>query len=190
MIYVLTGGMTLGERLRGALKARDMSQSELARRLGLKHQAVNQWAGDRGRPSLKRLEEIADVLGVSVAELLGDADAAPEGRPGVITPGARFEAVREIIWRRHGGIRQAARDMRVPQAKLEAIRSGTAQPTRDEIVLLCGWADCPRAFIEQGRLEGMRAELAWHLGHSAPHLVPHLSGGEASGGGGTPPASG
>lgn len=178
--------MNIGDRLKAALKARDMSQTALAKRLGLKHQAVNQWANDRGRPSVQRLQEIADVLGLTVSELLGDAEAAPAGRPGVVTPGARFEAVREAVWRRHGGIRQAARDMGIPQNRLEAIRAGEAQPTRDEVVTLCGWADCPRAFIEEGKLSGMRAELAWHLGHSAPHLVPHLSAdaGEGPAGGG------
>ena len=46
-----------------------MSDAALGRRLGISRQAVNAIVNGRADPSLTRLHEIADVLGVRVRDL-------------------------------------------------------------------------------------------------------------------------
>ena len=46
-----------------------MTAKELAARLGMTETGLSIAIGDNGNPSLKRLQEIADILGVSVPEL-------------------------------------------------------------------------------------------------------------------------
>ena len=59
----------LSDRLTKVLKTRKMSKSELARRVGVTPQAVNNWfsRGELGRESA---QQIADVLKISIAWLL------------------------------------------------------------------------------------------------------------------------
>jgi transcriptional regulator with XRE-family HTH domain len=60
------------------MKAADVNQSELARRLGIKSQAVNQWLQPNGTiPKARRLTQIAAALGVPLPVLMDWAkDAA------------------------------------------------------------------------------------------------------------------
>lgn len=47
-----------------------LSQSDLARELGITPQAVQKWEAALSEPRLMKLQQIADVLGVDIAELL------------------------------------------------------------------------------------------------------------------------
>lgn len=53
--------------LRGAL---GWSQSELACRLGIDKTAVNHWENGWSRPDLSRLPKVAEILGVTLSELV------------------------------------------------------------------------------------------------------------------------
>lgn len=72
--------MSLADRIRQAREAAGLNQSDLARRLGVKPQSVNQWERGKTRPGMRRLEKIASVLGVSAAELVGEDSAAASGQ--------------------------------------------------------------------------------------------------------------
>lgn len=62
-----------------------MSQSELARRLGISSQAVNQWFKPGGTaPRGKRLSAVARAIGVELSELLGESSARQ--RPETLSP--------------------------------------------------------------------------------------------------------
>lgn len=61
--------LTTGQRLNRALAERGVSQSELARRMGTSHAAVNQALQDQRAPSLEWLCRAAEALGVSPSEL-------------------------------------------------------------------------------------------------------------------------
>ena len=80
--------MTFGSNLRRAMQARAISTTALARRLGIKSQSVSQWRSDQTRPTGARFEELCRVLGISAAELIGQA---PNLTPGLAEPGAPLD---------------------------------------------------------------------------------------------------
>ena len=57
-------------RIKELLQARDMSQTELAHRLGKCFNTVNLYATNRVQPPVPVLYQIADILDVDVRELL------------------------------------------------------------------------------------------------------------------------
>ncbi|MCC8037324.1 MAG: helix-turn-helix domain-containing protein [Bacteroidales bacterium] len=73
-------------RVKELLKQRGMTAKELASRLGMTETGLSIALSDRGNPTLARLRQIADVLGVSVADLFaeppGDVAVCPHcGQP-------------------------------------------------------------------------------------------------------------
>lgn len=59
------GQSTVGERIIEARKAKDMTQLDLAKRLGISRAAVGQWEIDSTSPSISKLEEVAMILDVA-----------------------------------------------------------------------------------------------------------------------------
>lgn len=74
----IAGAETTGERIARLRKQKLLTQSELARRLGVTVTSVCYWEQDRSRPKAARLDSLATLLGVPVAELI--TDAGPERR--------------------------------------------------------------------------------------------------------------
>jgi transcriptional regulator with XRE-family HTH domain len=67
--------MTFGENLQRLLKAKGLSQSALARRLGVTPQAVGQWCRAVTEPKdLTRFQDVAKILGVDAQELWATED--------------------------------------------------------------------------------------------------------------------
>lgn len=66
--------MTLGERIRELRKKKNWTQQELADRLDMSLVNCGRMERDQIKPSIKRLEQIAQILGVDTYELL-----KPEG---------------------------------------------------------------------------------------------------------------
>lgn len=56
----------------------DLSQGELASKLGCSQAHVSDWETDKSQPRLRELEKIAAFFGVSVASLAGHGNAAFE----------------------------------------------------------------------------------------------------------------
>lgn len=72
-----------GQRLQFFLDRRGMSQTDLARRVGVFPSAVTMWCSGKTKPKHGRLEAIAVALGVPLAEFFGPLDvdasaAAPQ----------------------------------------------------------------------------------------------------------------
>ena len=65
--------MPLGERIKLLLAQRGLSQSELARRVGLRQSTMNMLANGRSQGS-KHLHKIARELGTTPAYLTGETD--------------------------------------------------------------------------------------------------------------------
>lgn len=61
--------MTTGQRIRAARKAANMTQAELAQKLGIPFQSISQWERDIRNPKKETLIRIADALGVSISDL-------------------------------------------------------------------------------------------------------------------------
>ena len=63
----------IGEKIARLRESRALSQSDIARAIGVTPQAVQKWETG-GRPRLNRLAQVADLLGVSVGELVRGTD--------------------------------------------------------------------------------------------------------------------
>ena len=68
-----SGEPSFAARLREARKARGLSQSDLARRLGTPPSAIAHFEGERRKPSFASVRAIARALDVSADYLLGRA---------------------------------------------------------------------------------------------------------------------
>lgn len=62
--------LTIGERLRDARKAMKMTQEDLAKKIGVKRAVISKYETGLISPSADTLQKIANVLNVSVADLL------------------------------------------------------------------------------------------------------------------------
>ena len=61
----------IGRKIASLRKAADMTQPELADRLGISFQAVSNWERGMSMPDISNLPELAEIFGVSIDELLG-----------------------------------------------------------------------------------------------------------------------
>ncbi len=61
--------MTVGERIKEARKKANMTQNELAQKMGIPFQSISQWERDLRKPKYETLARIASALGCNVSEL-------------------------------------------------------------------------------------------------------------------------
>ncbi|GLQ04821.1 helix-turn-helix domain-containing protein [Sneathiella chinensis] len=62
---------TMGGRIQMARAARGLSSKQLALRIGVLPKTLGNWERDRSEPRINRLQEIANILNVSLVWLLG-----------------------------------------------------------------------------------------------------------------------
>ena len=72
-----------GENLAALRKMRQMTQDELAERVGVSRQAVGKWEAGETEPALGIAQKVAEVFGVSLDEM---TDHKPELVPGAGLP--------------------------------------------------------------------------------------------------------
>lgn len=65
--------MSIGENLKKARRLRKMTQSELAKALGVTTPTIANYENGRREPNLEQCQALADALNVRVADLVGDA---------------------------------------------------------------------------------------------------------------------
>ena len=70
---------TLGGRIVDAREAQDLTTSQLARRMGIKAETLNEWETDRAEPQSNRLLTLAGTLDVTPAWLLTGTGEGPFG---------------------------------------------------------------------------------------------------------------
>lgn len=63
------------EKIREARKAAGITQTELAAKLGVTSGAVSQWEKGLTRPEIGKLKQLADVLKITVDDLLTEGSA-------------------------------------------------------------------------------------------------------------------
>ena len=74
----------LGERLKERTRELGLTDSEVARRLGLSQARYSHYANGVHEPDLETLVRIAQVLGMSADQVLGMAPANVEGKDGAL----------------------------------------------------------------------------------------------------------
>lgn len=62
--------MTFGEKLRESRKISNLTQKQLADRIGAKHNSVSDWENDKNKPDPDTIELLCGVLGISPNYLL------------------------------------------------------------------------------------------------------------------------
>ena len=74
----------IGKKIVSLRKQKNMTQMELADRMGISFQAVSNWERGNSMPDISKLPELAEIFGVSLDELLGEksslVEAAVENR--------------------------------------------------------------------------------------------------------------
>lgn len=72
------GAATFGDRLSLAREAQNLTQEQLASRLGLRASTLENWECDRSEPRANKLQMLAGFLNVSMVWLLtGEGEGAP-----------------------------------------------------------------------------------------------------------------
>ena len=61
---------TFGEYIYKLRTSADLSQSELAKKLGVSNKAISKWENGKAKPQVDMLKKLAIVFGVSVESLL------------------------------------------------------------------------------------------------------------------------
>jgi transcriptional regulator with XRE-family HTH domain len=70
---------TFGDRVAAAREAADMTQAQLARRLGIKKSTLMGWEQDLSEPRANKLSMVSGLLNVSMSWLLtGEGEGMPE----------------------------------------------------------------------------------------------------------------
>ena len=72
--------LTIGENIRNYRKKNDLTQEALADRLGVTYQSISRWENGTTYPDLELIPAIAEVLSVTVDELLGMPQIEKEKR--------------------------------------------------------------------------------------------------------------
>lgn len=62
----------IGKKISSLRKEKGITQMELADKLGISFQAVSNWERGNTMPDISKLPELAEILGVTIEELLGD----------------------------------------------------------------------------------------------------------------------
>lgn len=72
MIALEEGGnyMTLGEKIKDLRKKSNISQEELAEKVGVSRQSVTKWESDAGLPDIDNLKALATLFNISIDEFL------------------------------------------------------------------------------------------------------------------------
>ncbi len=68
----------IGKKIVSLRKQNNMTQMELADRMGISFQAVSNWERGNSMPDISKLPELAEIFGVSLDELLGEKSSLVE----------------------------------------------------------------------------------------------------------------
>lgn len=71
---------TMGAMVAALRKEKGMTQADLAARMGVTDKAVSKWERDLSLPDVHSIPKLAQVLGISVEELMGSTAPSGEGR--------------------------------------------------------------------------------------------------------------
>lgn len=92
-----------GKRVKQARIRLGMTQAELAKKMFVSHQAVGKWERDEAMPNPETAMQLAGILGITIADLLGEAPR-PSSANGVMIPvlgdvaaGLPIEAVENVL---------------------------------------------------------------------------------------------
>lgn len=89
---------TLGKRIAMLRRQKELKQDDLAQMLDVSPQAVSKWENDQTCPDISLLTKLAQILGVSVDELLSGKTTAMEPAVRILPPEERKD-IKEMFLR-------------------------------------------------------------------------------------------
>ncbi len=92
MTWFTDENSTFGDRLGAAREGAGLSQTDLARRAGVRLSSIRSWENDQSEPRANTLQRVAGILGVSLMWLL-----AGEGEDTADAPVGAAEDMRELL---------------------------------------------------------------------------------------------
>ena len=87
---------TLGRRIAALRREHELKQDELAAMLDVSPQAVSKWENDQTCPDITALPRLAEILGVTVDELLSGKSAEPQPAVRILPPAERKD-IKDMI---------------------------------------------------------------------------------------------
>ena len=87
---------TLGRRIAALRREHELKQDELAAMLDVSPQAVSKWENDQTCPDITALPKLAEILGVTVDELLSGKSAEPQPAVRILPPSERKD-IKDMI---------------------------------------------------------------------------------------------
>ena len=113
---------TFGDRLAAARENSNLSQSDLAKRLGVKNSTIKSWENDNSEPRANRLSMLAGLLNVSITWLISAEGSGVEA-PSKLdrSPDSLQEVVKELRILRLNMIKSVERIDKLEE-KLKAYR--------------------------------------------------------------------
>jgi transcriptional regulator with XRE-family HTH domain len=130
----------IGVRIRECREKVDYSQSDLARALGIKPQAVQKWEAGQSAPRNERLQQIADALSTSVRELIRGTELE-----GIAESGSIKDAGSSKVFPLRGAQRGAPKDKRglVPLLSWEQAANWGQTLNSNNLEEAEDWLRCP-----------------------------------------------
>lgn len=82
---------TMGLTIASLRREKKMTQAELAAKMGVTDKAVSKWERELSCPDVKSLPKLAEILGISIEELMQAEASAPK------TEGSKNQQIHEIV---------------------------------------------------------------------------------------------
>ena len=159
--YIVIGGgfmqdYEFGNRLYELRKKSGLSQAELGRKVGVSNKAVSKWENGQAKPGLETVHRLADILSVSVDELLETASPEKKITKIVITGGPCAGKSTAMSWIQNAFTRIGYAVLFVDETATQLITGGAAPwlstSNRDfQFQLLQLQLAKERAFMEIGK---------------------------------------
>ena len=92
MTWFTDENSTFGDRMAAAREAAGLTQTDLARRTGVRLTSIRSWENDQSEPRANTLQRVSGILGVSLMWLL-----AGEGEGATEEPVGPSEDMRELL---------------------------------------------------------------------------------------------
>lgn len=90
--------MTIGKRIAMLRRQKELKQDDLAEMLGVSPQAVSKWENDQTCPDISLLPKLAQILGVTVDELLSGKQEQMQSAVRILPPEQRKD-IKEMMLR-------------------------------------------------------------------------------------------
>lgn len=87
---------TIGKRIASLRRGKGLTQDEISEMMGVSPQAVSKWENDQSCPDITSLPQLAEILGITVDELLSGKKAEPTVK---LVPEAQRKDIKDLMMR-------------------------------------------------------------------------------------------